>query len=89
MYTSLQKFSSLFHQDILSIHPSFEDAVEDVLESFNGLERSDLARGLSAILNDNDISFVKIWKEIGSPFGFTSESDAREFLRQLYDIVRI
>jgi hypothetical protein len=89
MYRLLQKFSSLFHQDILSIHSSFEDAVEDVLASFNGMERSGLAGDLSAILNDNDISFLKTWKEVGSPFGFTSESDAREFLRQLYEIVRI
>jgi len=88
MYDSLRKFSSLFHQDILSIHHSFEDAVKDVLESFIGTKRGDLERDLNAILNDDGISFMEVWKEMGSPFGFSGEADAREFLRQMYEIVR-
>lgn len=88
MYRSLQKFSSLFHQDILSIHDSFADAVEDVLGSFKGSDRGCLEEDLNVILNDDGISFIELWKEIGSPFGFSSESDAREFLRQIYKIVR-
>jgi len=80
---TFNKFIGLFHQDILSIMPSFEVAVAETLGGLSATERQQLKRELEAIRDDEGISFQEIWNSSRSPFGLRDETGAREILGQI------
>jgi hypothetical protein len=79
----LSKYIEQFHQDILTINNSLDDAIKEALGALSSYEKRQLKTELDEIFSDPSIRFDAIWNSSVSPFRLRNEASAREVLGKI------
>jgi DnaJ-class molecular chaperone len=79
----LEKYIDQFHQDILTINDTFEDAIKEALGGLEEADQEHLKAELQEISENADAKFSEIWNGSRSPFKLRNEREAREILDEI------
>lgn len=79
----LNLYIEQFHQDILTINDTMEEAIQEALGALDEEEKVQLKLELETISSDPSIRFVDLWNNSRSPFRLRNERDAREILGEI------
>lgn len=83
MSSVMNKFFSLFHQDILSVNPDLSSALKEAVSGLSESDKVELRTELETIAYGTGKRFFKVWNESRSPFRLNEHAADRVLVEML------